>query len=52
MATYSIDDLGRREILLMSAAAASFGLSGLLTPAHAETTLRRTMLRAGIASQQ
>jgi protocatechuate 3,4-dioxygenase beta subunit len=39
MATYSIGDLGRREILLMSAAAASFGLE---TPAHAETTLRRT----------
>jgi protocatechuate 3,4-dioxygenase beta subunit len=42
MATYSISDLGRREILLMSAAAASFGLSGWTMPARAETKLRRT----------
>ena len=42
MATYSILDLGRREILLMSAVAASFGLSGWAMPARAETKLRRT----------
>ena len=42
MATYSIADLGRREILLLSAAAASFGLSGLTSPARAENKLRRT----------
>ena len=42
MATYSISDLGRREILLMSAVAASFGLSGWTMPAGAETKLRRT----------
>jgi protocatechuate 3,4-dioxygenase beta subunit len=42
MATYSISDLGRREILLMSAVAASFGLSGWTMPARAETKLRRT----------
>ena len=42
MATYSISDLGRREILRMSAVAASFGLSGWTMPALAETKLRRT----------
>ena len=42
MATYSISDLDRREILLMSAVAASFGLSGWTMPARAETKLRRT----------
>jgi len=42
MATYSVSDLGRRDILLMAAIAASFGLSGLAITARAETTLRRT----------
>jgi len=42
MATYSISDLGRREILLMSAVAASFGLSGWTTLARAEAKLLRT----------
>jgi protocatechuate 3,4-dioxygenase beta subunit len=42
MATYSISSLGRREIMLMSAVAASFGLSGWALPARAETKLRRT----------
>jgi protocatechuate 3,4-dioxygenase beta subunit len=42
MATYSISDFGRREILLMSAVAASFGLSSWTMPARAETKLRRT----------
>jgi len=42
MATYSIFDLGRREILLMSAVAASVGLSGWTTGARAETKLLRT----------
>jgi protocatechuate 3,4-dioxygenase, beta subunit len=42
MATYSVSDLGRRDILLMAAIAASFGLSGLATTARAEATLRRT----------
>jgi protocatechuate 3,4-dioxygenase beta subunit len=42
MANYSISDLGRREILLMSAVAASFGLSGWTSPVGAETNLRRT----------
>jgi len=42
MATYSIFDLGRREILLMSTVAASFGLSGWTSAARAETKLRRT----------
>jgi protocatechuate 3,4-dioxygenase, beta subunit len=42
MATYSISDIGRREILLMSAVGASFGLSGWTTPARAETKLLRT----------
>src|SRR5437763_5177572 len=42
MTTYSVSDLGRRDILLMAAIAASFGLSGLATTARAEPTLRRT----------
>jgi protocatechuate 3,4-dioxygenase beta subunit len=42
MAIYSISDLCRREILLMSAVAASFGLSGSTTAARAETKLERT----------
>ena len=42
MATYSFSDLGRRELLMMSAVAASFGLSGWATAARAQTKLQRT----------
>ena len=42
MATYSISELGRREILMMSAVTASFGLFGWRTVARAETKLQRT----------
>src|ERR1041385_3479869 len=42
MATYSISELGRREILMMSAVTASFGLFGWRTVARAETELQRT----------
>ena len=42
MASYSISDLGRREILLMSVVATSFGLSKWTMSARAETKLLRT----------
>jgi protocatechuate 3,4-dioxygenase beta subunit len=42
MAVYSIADLGRREIVLMSAVAAGFGLSGLVRAARAATQLAAT----------
>src|ERR1051326_2984189 len=41
MGTYSVSDLGRREILLMSAVAASFGLSRWTKAARAATKLLR-----------
>jgi protocatechuate 3,4-dioxygenase beta subunit len=42
MASYSISELGRREILLMSAVVTSFGLSNWTMSARAETKLPHT----------
>jgi|ERR1051326_1260580 protocatechuate 3,4-dioxygenase, beta subunit len=42
VATYSVFDLKRREVLLMSAVVASFGTATLATFARGETKLRRT----------
>jgi protocatechuate 3,4-dioxygenase, beta subunit len=42
VATYSVFDLGRREVLLMSAVVASFGTVSLASAAGAETKLSRT----------
>jgi protocatechuate 3,4-dioxygenase, beta subunit len=42
MATYSISDLGRRELFLMSAVLASAGVVGSSNVAGTETQLRRT----------
>jgi protocatechuate 3,4-dioxygenase beta subunit len=41
VATYSVFDLKRREVLLMSAVVASFGTVTLATITHAETKLQR-----------
>jgi protocatechuate 3,4-dioxygenase beta subunit len=42
MAAYSVFDLGRRELLLMSAIVASFGTAAFNSVARAETKLART----------
>jgi len=42
MAIYSIADLGRRELLTMSAVATAFGLAGAAQLARAEAALQRT----------
>jgi hypothetical protein len=46
MATYSIRDLGRREILMMSAVLAGAGVAFSPKLAAAEATLQRTPDRA------